>query len=99
MGGASLAALWRGDMPLAIAFWRYLFGYGLVINLAATLAAIAAAAAGFATAIALMLHFLPVPYNALAAIGVWRSAERDKSRYADAAKLAAAGIFLIWIIL
>jgi hypothetical protein len=100
MGAADIAALWRGDLPLQIAFWRYLVVYGLVLNLGASLAMLLSYAAGLPVAIGVALHFLPVPYNAVAAVGTWRSADREKNQtLADAAKLAAPMFFLLWLVI
>jgi hypothetical protein len=98
MDAASLGSLWRGELPLGIAFWRWLVAYGFALNLGASLAAMTAFLAALPAGVALFIHLLPLPYNAIAATGVWRSAERErKSRYADAAKLAAAALFLVFL--
>ena len=31
-----LRALWRGELPLEVAFWHYAIYYGLILNLAAS---------------------------------------------------------------
>jgi hypothetical protein len=100
MAAASLMRLWRGEMPLAIAFWRYLMAYGFALNLGASLAAMTMFLAALPTAWALIIHLAPVPYNAVAAMGVWRSAEREKkSAFAGVAKLAAACLFLVFLLI
>ena len=77
-----LKALWRGHVPLGVAFWRYAIFWGLLVNLAAALAAGAFAVVGNASAgqpglfalAAIAAHLLPIPYNVLVLVGVWRSA-------------------------
>jgi hypothetical protein len=99
MGAASLRALWRGELPVEVAFWRYLVAYGFTINLAASLAMLLAFTASMPTALAILLHVLPVPYNAVAAIGAWRSAEKEKaSAFAGIAKMAVPAVFLLWLV-
>jgi hypothetical protein len=68
--------LWRGEFTLRRAFWDYAIIYGSLLNLAATLAAFAANAAGWPLAVAAAIFFSPLPYNLLAVLNVWRSAER-----------------------
>jgi hypothetical protein len=90
----SLKCLWLGQLPLQDAFWRYFITYDLLLNLGATLAALMVILARGPVAVAVILHFLPVPYSALAAIGTWRSADRfaGNPSLANAAKL----VVLLW---
>lgn len=78
--GAGLSALWAGEVPLAAAFWRYGVVYGAVANGAATLAALALVAGGAPAWTAVAVHFSPVPYIVLIAVGVWRAAGRWRGR-------------------
>jgi hypothetical protein len=71
---ARLLSLWRGEIPLASAFWRYAIIYGTLANLFATLLTLALLSAGTPGAIATAVFLLPLPYNILAGVGVWRSA-------------------------
>src|SRR5262245_43496751 len=71
----ALADLWTGRTPLPRAFWEYAIGYGTLLNFVTTLASFAALAAGAGAAAAIVLHFLPLPYNVLAVVAVWRSGE------------------------
>jgi hypothetical protein len=71
-----LLALWRGQLPLARVFWLHAVVYGTLANLFATLATFAALSAGVPGALAAVIHFLPLPYNIAATVGVWRSADR-----------------------
>lgn len=88
--------LWDGEIPLPEAFWWYLIGYGLVVNALATLAALAAITAGAPTWVAGVLYFLPLPYNLLVLVGVWRAADRWQGApvWANAARLAT----VLWVL-
>jgi hypothetical protein len=97
----ALSALWKGELPLSQAFWEYAIAYGTTANIVATIAAIAAAAAGLPDAIAIALFLLPLPYILTAVIGVIRSSNRCQGprSWADLAKAAvilwgAAMVFL-----
>ena len=92
---ALLMQLWRGQLPLQEAFWRYLITYDLILNLCATLSALTAVLASAPIALAAVLHLLPVPYSLFAATGAWRSADRYEGNpsLANAAKIA----IIIWI--
>jgi hypothetical protein len=92
---ASLKALWLGQLPLQEAFWRYLVTYDLILNLAATMAALTLILAEAPIILAAIVHFLPLPYSLFAATGTWRSADRyeGKPLHASIAKFA----IIIWI--
>jgi hypothetical protein len=66
----------RGEIPLARAFWEYAMAYGLLANLIATAGAFAVLAADLPALLAVAIFFLPLPYNALVVVAVWRSANR-----------------------
>lgn len=90
----TLIALWSGDFPLGQAFWHYAIAYGTIANILATAAAIAAVLAGLPDAVAIGLHFLPLPYVVMAVVGVWRSADkyRGDPTWAGIAKAAV----IVW---
>ena len=96
------ADLWSGRLPLSEAFWTYAIFWGLLINLAATLGSLTllvavggdAASKGWAPLAALALHLLPVPYNLVVLVGVWRSAGRPEVT-ATAALLARTAV-IVW---
>ncbi len=92
-----LKDLWLGRLPLHIAFWRHAVGYGLALNLITTGAMFALIALGVPVAIAILAHFLPLPYLVLAACGVWRSADRfaGSPAISQAAKIGV----LAWCVL
>jgi hypothetical protein len=95
-----LKDLWLGRLPLDIAFWRYAIGYGLVLNLGATAAALALIVLDVPAALAIVVYFLPAPYSVLAICGVWRSADRYPGPQTTAAAAKAAVIvwFCFWLI-
>ena len=59
-----------------------------------TAAAIATVLAGLPDAVAIGLHFLPLPYVVMAVVGVWRSADkyREDPTWAGIAKAAV----IVW---
>lgn len=66
--------LWAGEVPLARAFWDYGIIGGTVLNALTTIAAMTLLAVGGMEAAALAVFVLPIPYNLLIVIAVWRSA-------------------------
>lgn len=88
-------ALWAGEVPLAEAFWWYGIACGFFVNLLATLLALAAATLGAQGWLVLGLYLLPLPYNLLVLVGVWRSAARWQGapHWATLARLA----ILFWV--
>ena len=92
---ASLKQLWLGQLPLREAFWRYAITYDLILNLAATMAALTLILRDAPITLAVFIHFLPLPYSLFAATGTWRSADRYEGNplHATAAKAA----IVIWI--
>lgn len=69
-------ALWRGNIPLDIVFWQFAVIYGLVLN-AATSFLFMALLVNEASYLWLVPAFLlPIPYNILIIVAVWRSAAR-----------------------
>lgn len=92
---ASLKRLWLGQLPLREAFWRYAITYDLILNLAATIAALTLFLADTPVAFAVIVHFLPLPYSLFAATGAWRSADRYEGNpsFANAAKVAV----ILWV--
>jgi hypothetical protein len=87
---AHLAALWRGDVPLGQAFWKYAIVYGTIANIVATTAAIATVVVGLPDALAICLFLTPLPYILTALVGVVRSADkyRGPPQWAAMAKIA-----------
>ena len=88
--------LWRGEIPLGEAFWRYTVLYGLLINLVTHGLFFALLVQDAPMALLALAFALPVPYNLFMIVAVWRSADRypgPKSR-ADLASATA----VLWMI-
>jgi hypothetical protein len=86
----------RGEIPLPRAFWLYAVGYGTIINLIVTGLALGVLAAGGPGWLALVVFLAPLPYNLLAVVAVWRSADRHGDEaWAHAARIA----IVTWAIL
>lgn len=92
-----LFRLWRGDLPLATAFWEYAVAYGSILNLLTTFVSFAVLAMKGSTALAVALHIMPLPYNVAVVVGVWRSAARyaGERRWAEIARVAV----IVWALL
>jgi hypothetical protein len=95
-GDMTLRALWRGDLPLAHAFWSHGILYVGLASLIASVAAFALIAAEAPTVLAAAVYFLPTPYILLTVIGVWRSADRydGPAHWAQLARLVS----LLWAV-
>ncbi len=88
--------LWAGELPLRQAFWQYAVGYGLLINLVTSLAFLALLINDANIALVALAFALPIPYNFVMVVAVWRSADRysGPKTWAD---LARIGI-VIWMV-
>jgi hypothetical protein len=61
--GDFLQSRWRGRAPLRRLFWGDMLGMGTLINLLATFVALMMAAQGAKGAVAVAVHFAPMPWN------------------------------------
>lgn len=95
---AGLVRLWRGELPLARAFWEFAVTYGVMANLAATAAAFAALTFRAPGWLVLALFLAPLPYTIMVVVGVFRSAARHAGspRHAD---LARVGVIVLAVLL
>jgi hypothetical protein len=59
-----------------VLFWRDMLGVGTLLNIAASFGALMLASQGAATALAVALHFAPVPYNVFLFAAFWRMPAR-----------------------
>ena len=84
-----LRALWSGDLPLGEAFWTYAVSIGLTINVVTTLLFLVLISWDRPWAALFVGYALSVPYNVVAAVGVWRSAGRYRGKrlHADLARV------------
>jgi hypothetical protein len=94
-----LGELWRGQLPLEIAFWHYAIYYGLVINLVATTVSVILLLQDAPIAWVVAVHLLPVPYSVMTAFGVWRSADRYQGRrnFAAFTRIGVIAWFCFWL--
>ena len=91
-----LRLLWLGELPLGEAFWTWAIGLGLAVNLATTGLRFAFLASEQHWAVVFLSYALPLPYYFVAAVGVWRSADRHQGLKLHA-ELARA--FVVWVML
>ncbi|MGE0564659.1 MAG: hypothetical protein AB7O50_09110 [Pseudolabrys sp.] len=85
----ALSRLWRGEVPLAQAFWHWAVLGGIIVNLSTTIAFLVLIMHGQIAAAFVAGYAFSVPYNIIVAVGVWRSAahyEGDR-RLADLARI------------
>lgn len=91
----AIVRLWRGEVPLAEAFWSYAIVGGLALNAATTFAMFLLLKFDNVAAIAVFL--LAVPYNLFMLGAVWRSAERYTGPPARAQ--AARVAIVVWTLI
>lgn len=76
----TLRAFWRGDLPLAQTFWTWTVTVGLLVNLSTTIAFLMLISLDRPWVALVAGYALSVPYNIMAVVGTWRSAERYPAR-------------------
>lgn len=88
----ALPRLWRGELPLGRAFWGYAVAGGLAVNLATSALFLALLSADRPLAGLAAGYLVPVPYNIVVLVGVWRSAARYEGErlHADLARIVTA---------
>jgi hypothetical protein len=69
-----MTRLWRGDEALGRAFWLYVVLYGTLANTITTIGMFAAVVANAPVWLAVLIHFLALPYNLFVVVAAWRSA-------------------------
>lgn len=67
-----LARRWRGQLPLPALLWPEMLGWGTAVNLAVSGLALALLATGLPGALAVLVHFAPLPWNLFIVAAVWR---------------------------
>lgn len=89
--------LWRGEMSLQIAFWNWAVFGGVIINVVSSALFLLLVLNDQLIAAIIVGYGFSLPYNFLACVGVWRSADRynGDQRWAELAK----GITVIGMIL
>lgn len=88
-----------GTVPLGRVFFVDMLLTGTLVNLGTGIAALAAFATDFPDWAAIAIFLLPLPYNVLLSISVWRSAAREPTRGRDMARIGAAAWFLLMLII
>ena len=88
--------LWTGALPLHEAFWHYAIFFGLLVNIATIVLFLGLYVADAASMLLVAAFLLPVPYNLLVGVAVWRSADRYQGprKWADLARAAS----LVWLL-
>ena len=95
---STLQSLWRGELPLATAFWVYAVTYSLLLNLLFSGLGLVLYLNFDMALAALIAHLAPLVYVIVAAVGTWRSADRHGVATATA-WLAKAGLVLVFALM
>lgn len=88
-GGNFFSRRWRGQVPLSQLLWRDILGMGTLVNLVATLLALAAITQDAPSGLAVALHFAPLPYNLFLVGALWRTPGRNDF---------AVGLVVVWLL-
>ena len=86
-----LLRLWRGELPLSQAFWNWAVIGAIIVNGATSILFLVLIMNGYTAAAFIAGYVCSVPYNVVAAVGVWRSAARyeGEKHWADIARIVA----------
>lgn len=86
-----LKSLWRGELPLAEAFWTWAVTIGLAVNMSAIILLLTLITLDVPETFFLACTALSLPYNIVAVVGVWRAADHypGPGSYADLARAAS----------
>jgi hypothetical protein len=88
----TVLAFWRGELGLGRSFWAWGIVGGALVNVVATLVAVALLAQDFPGWVGALAFATPLPWNVGLVVGVWRSAAHAQSRNRGAAELARIAI-------
>jgi hypothetical protein len=93
----TLRRLWLGELPLADAFWNWAVIGAIVVNGLTSILFFALLMAEWTVTAFVAGYVLSVPYNVVAAVGVWRSAGRytGDRRWADAARIVTTAVMIL----
>ncbi len=91
-----IGTLWWGQVPLDVAFWHFAILYGLVLNAATSMLFLYLLINDAGYAVLTAAFFLPIPYNILIIVAVWRSASRYEGprKWVDWARFAT----VLWMV-
>jgi len=95
---SALRRLWRGDLPLAQAFWNWAVLGGIAVNGLTSILFLVLIIADSIVLAFVVGYALSVPYNVAVTVGVWRSAARyeGERRWADLARIVTtAGMIVL----
>lgn len=70
---------WQGQVAWRQLFWRDMLAVGSVINLCTGFAALMMVSQGQPLALAVAVHFAPLPYNTFLLASLWRTPGRPAS--------------------
>jgi len=90
--------LWRGELALGNAFWNWAVLGGLVVNVLTSIAFLALVMNGYLVAAFVAGYAVPIPYNVVVTVGVWRAAGRyeGERKWADLARIVTVvGMILL----
>lgn len=79
---------------MSAVLWGDMIVIGTALNILASLAAVALLVYGASTAMALTVHFAPVPWNVFLFLAVWRGSQMASMSEALTARLTA----IIWLV-
>lgn len=87
---STLRTLWRGECPLADAFWTWAVTVGLFVNVTTSALFVVMIMRDWPWVALLIGYGVSLPYNVVAVVGVWRSASRyhGPAIHADLARAA-----------
>lgn len=71
-----IKSLWAGEVSLGEAFWSYAIAYGLLLNVITSFLFMMLLVHDAAMHVLALAFALPLPYNLLVIVAVWRSADR-----------------------
>jgi hypothetical protein len=92
----TIVEFFRGDLPLARAFWFWGILGGGIVSLFATLLALTLMAAGAPAWLGMLVFVAHIPWNLVLLVGVWRSAGRPE--VSPAAANLARLVILAWVV-
>jgi hypothetical protein len=107
-----LCALWAGNLPLRQAFWDYAVFWGLIVNLTLSGASLAILlimrhsglpddVSALSAPLMLAMHAVPLPYNVITLVGVWRSSAQPRVTFgaSTAARAAMLALFVLYLVI
>jgi hypothetical protein len=94
----ALGRLWRGELPLDAAFWNWAVIGGLLVNISTTIAFYVLIMNGRPVPAFAIGYALSISYNIMAAVGVWRAADRHTGSPRHAAWARWSAVVLLGLL-